>query len=167
MRLSVIEQIEKYLYNENIDKIIDNLYKIDEEPITFGHGLSSFEFDSIAKKVKKKKRKGKSMVQFLTDKMIERGIIQQKLAEDAGLLPSYITNLKNGQSGSKYKLLRIALVLQLNLEETKELLEIDGKTFDYSIKDKIIISCINLGIFDLIKVEEALNRVENANETLY
>ena len=167
MELSVIEQIKRYLSNENIDEIIDNLYVEEEEPVIFGHGLSSFEFNSIVNAVK---NGGKTLTlhQFLIEKMSEKRMIQQELADKAGLSKSYMSNIMHGVSASKYRLVRIALVLELNLDETKELLEIGGaKPFTKTLKDRIIISCINLGIYDLIKVEEALNNVESANETLF
>ncbi|MFD1348605.1 helix-turn-helix domain-containing protein [Oceanobacillus caeni] len=168
MTLSLIEYIEEYLKNNIIDELIDNLYTTDEDDSTFfGHGLSSFEFDSIISEVKSG-GKTRTIRQFLIEKMSDKGIIQQELADKAGLSKSYMSNILNGVSATKYKLIRIALVLELNLDETKELLEIGGsKPLTKTLKDKIIVSCINLGIFDLIKVEEALNRVENANETLY
>lgn len=167
MGLSVIEQIERYISYENIDEIIDNLYKIEDEPITFGHGLSSFEFSSILSEVKNGE-KTLTLHQFLIEKMSEKGLIQQELANKAGLSKSYMSNIMHGVSATKYRLIRIALVLELNLSETKELLEIgDAKPLRNTIKDTIIIACINLGIYDLIKVEEALNTIENANETLY
>lgn len=167
VRLSIIEEIEKYLHTENLDELIDKLYRKEDETIFLGHGLSSFEFDSILSQVKKDRRKSLTLGQFLINKMSDKGIIQQELADKAGLSKSYISNILKGISASKYKLVRLALVLELDLDETRELLEIDGKSFDHSIKDKIIVSCIKLGIFDLIKVEEALNKIENANDTIY
>lgn len=36
-----------------------------------------------------------------------------------------------------------------------------------TLKDKIIFACLNLGITDMIKIEEALNKVVDANESLF
>lgn len=166
MVLTVIEQIEKYVRRVKIDEMIDRLYQQEDE-VFFGHGLSSFEFDSIVSQVNKDKRKALSIGQFLIGKMSQKGLIQQELADRAGLSKSYLSNILKGVAASKYRLIRIALVLELNLEETKELLEIGGKSFENTLKDKIIVACISLEVFDLIKVEEALNKVENAKETLY
>src|SRR5699024_8697815 len=103
VELSVIEQIKRYLSNENIDEIIDNLYVEEEEPVIFGHGLSSFEFNSIVNAVKNGE-KTLTLHQFLIEKMSEKRMIQQELADKAGLSKSYMSNIMHGVSASKYRL---------------------------------------------------------------
>ena len=56
--------------------------------------------------------------------------------------------------------------MEFSLNETKEFLETIGASFNHTLKDKIIVACISLEIFDLIKVYEALQNVEDANESL-
>jgi transcriptional regulator with XRE-family HTH domain len=163
-----IKRVEDFIKYENVVEIINGLYKQDEEPITFGHGLSSFEFNNISKLVKENKKKTPSVGQFLNEMFAKKGIRQQELVRKTNFSKSYVSNVINGHDNPpKYKLIRIALAMELSLSETKELLETVGATFNHTKKDKIIVACIELGIFDLEKVDEALNYIENANETLY
>lgn len=99
--------------------------------------------------------------------MAEKNLIQQEVADRADLSKSYLSNVLSGAKASKYKLIRIAMVLELDLKSTKELLELAGFTFNFTLKDKIIVSCLSLDIIDLIKVEEILQKITNGTETLY
>ena len=93
---------------------------------------------------------------------------QQELADKAGFSKAYISHLINGRTNPpKYKLIRLAFAMKLTIEETNKLLKIRGFSLNTSLKDKIIVACLDLEIYDLIKVEEALNTVANANESLY
>lgn len=157
--MEVIKLVEKYMRENDIEKIITKLYEEEEiSNATFGHALSAYEFDVIDTQVKAMK-KSLTLRQFIIEKLAEKNMSQQELAEKSLLSSSYISNILKGYSSSKYRLIRIALVLELDLKETKELLATDGKAFDYSIKDKVIISCINNRIYDFNKVEDALKTI--------
>lgn len=162
-----IYKIEDLIKSNKIDEIIEGLYQ-DNESITFGHTLSSFEFENITKLVKKDRRKTPTVGQFINEMLYKKDMSRKELEFKTNFSPQYISNVINGHNNPpKYKLIRFALGMELSLSETNELLETIGARFIHTKKDKIIVACIILGIFDLGKVEEALNKVENANETLY
>ena len=109
MEINWIRRIENLIRHENIDAIIRSLY-IDEEPVTFGHGLSSFEFNSISKLVIESKRKTPTVGQYLLPMLGKKGMIQKDLAIKTGLSKAYISNVINGKDNPpKYKVIKMAL----------------------------------------------------------
>lgn len=161
-----IRDITSYLLHDVSEYIIETLH-ISKKDI-FQHGLSEEEKDKITFLVNKDVEITPPVGQYINELMYKVQLTQQELAVRTGFSKGYISNLINGRTNPpKYKLIRLAFALKLSVEETEKLLQTRGFTFTKSLKDKIIVACLDLELYDLIKVEEALNTVANANESLY
>lgn len=161
-----IRDITSYLLHGVSEYIIETLHISKTD--AYQHGLSSEEIDKISSLVNGKLESMASLGQFINEMLYKLQMSQQELADKAGFSKAYISHLINGRTNPpKYKLIRLAFAMKLTMEETNNFLQIRGYSFNTSLKDKIIIACMDLGIYDLIKVEEALNTVANANESLY
>lgn len=161
-----IRDITSYLLHGVSEHIIEQLHigKTD----VLQHGLSAEELDNISSLVNQNVEGIISLGQFINEMLYKVQMTQQELADKAGFSKAYISHVINGRTNpTKYKLIRIAFAMKLTIEETNKLLKIRGFSLNTSLKDKIIVACLDLEIYDLIKVEEALNTVANANESLY
>ncbi|WP_110114484.1 helix-turn-helix transcriptional regulator [Bacillus sp. CGMCC 1.16541] len=167
MENDFLSEINEYMLHGFDLLCISELYGISESTI-FHHALSIHELEKLVSLVERNKRPTKTLGQFINEALFKLEMTQQDLANKSGFSKGYISHVINGRTNpSKYKLLRMAFAMTLTVEETKELLLTRGYTFSNSIKDRIIVSCLEIGIYDLLKVEEALNKIANAGETLY
>jgi len=161
-----IGDITNYLLHGVSEHIIEELH-ISKKGI-LQHGLSAEELDNISSLVSQNAEGMITLGQFINEMLYRVQMTQQELADKAGFSKAYISHLINGRTNPpKYKLIRLAFAMKLTIEETNKLLKIRGFSLNTSLKDKIIVACLDLEIYDLIKVEEALNTVANANESLY
>lgn len=158
--------ITSYLLHGVSELIIEDLHK--SKRGVFHYGLSDDELEEITSFVKQDMNRTPTLGEFINEMLYKMQMTQRELAEKAGFSKAYISNIINGRiNPPKYKLVRIAFAMNLSVEEANSLLHTRGFTFNKSLKDMIIVACLDLEIYDLIKVEEALNKVANANETLY
>ncbi|WP_342558228.1 helix-turn-helix transcriptional regulator [Metasolibacillus sp. FSL K6-0083] len=168
MKENDIGLVMEYLKIGLVDIWIDELYATKNEKDGFKYGLEKEELLQIEELVKSDEGRTKTIGQFLNEKLYELQMTQSDVANRSGLTKGVISNIINGRHNpSKYKMVKIAIAMKLDVDETVEFLETMGYKFNKTLKDKIIFACLNLGITDMIKIEEALNKVVDANESLF
>ncbi|MDQ0159740.1 helix-turn-helix domain-containing protein [Alkalibacillus salilacus] len=163
--------------NDDVNKYLKTLYRYlwtDDNVFvsTLGHapgkGLSLGELKRMESSLSRSKKSMPTLSQYLNELMYEKEMTQSSIAKRSGLTYNYVNNLVNGVSkGTKYKLIAIAIAMRLSLEETAKLLDTCGYKLNDSLKDKIIIVSFNEDVWDVSKVEDALNRVHNAGMSLF
>jgi len=137
----------------------ENQYQTEGTPV-FGHSLSSFQLNAIQSRLKTAQNTlslGKYIQKLAADK--GRFHYNEAFFGQAQITRQYWSKLIRDQysNPSKEVILRIAILFRCDLKQTHELLAKAGYTFsDCNRRDQLVLSCIELGVYDFADIEELL-----------
>ncbi|MBP1153952.1 MULTISPECIES: hypothetical protein [unclassified Paenibacillus] len=146
--------VERYL------KIYEDNLETDDSSPVFGHSLSSYQIENVRSRLKKSKQT-KSLGKYIQILAASKGHFQY----DAGFFgQAQITNptwskLINDKrpNPERETILRIAILLKCNLEQTHELLAKAGYVAsDCNNRDQLVLGCIEMGVYDFADIEELI-----------
>jgi transcriptional regulator with XRE-family HTH domain len=131
-----------------------------EGTTVFGHSLSSYQLSAIQSRLRTAQNTlslGKYIRKLAADK--GRFHYNEAFFGQAQITRQYWSKLLNDkyERPSKEVILRIAILFRCDLKQTHELLAKAGYTFsDCDLRDQIVLSCIELGVYDFADIEELL-----------
>jgi len=131
-----------------------------EGTTVFGHSLSSYQLSAIQSRLRTAQNTfslGKYIRKLAADK--GRFHYNEAFFGQAQITRQYWSKLLNDkyERPSKEVILRIAILFRCDLKQTHELLAKAGYTFsDCDLRDQIVLSCIEFGVYDFADIEELL-----------
>lgn len=155
-----MDQILYYLetvdFKEKLRKVYEQL--VEEESLSaFGHTLSNMRLRNFEDSLSGLTKRQRTLVELLNEYLAKKDMTQQELSMKSYLTKAYISNIFHKQiNPSKQKLVRIAFALELNLEETAELLKSRGFLLNDSLADDVIVACIENREYDLDNVHDLM-----------
>ena len=145
--------------NKKFSAIYENRYQT-EGTTVFGHSLSSYQLSAIQSRLKTAQNTlslGKYIRKLAADK--GRFHYNEAFFGQAQITRQYWSKLLNDkyERPSKEVILRIAILFRCDLKQTHELLAKAGYAFsDCDLRDQIVLSCIEFGVYDFADIEELL-----------
>lgn len=154
-------ELEQFIKTKKLLEMIHN-FEISQEFLyettaSFNYSVPTdfADLDMVVKGVKGKRKIGDYLYQLLDDKRKTLKDIQLR----AGIKKEYWHKVTNGKiHPSKEKLLSLAVILKLNLEETEKLLRVAGYSFseDLTIYEAIIGYFIKEEIYSFFEIDQQL-----------
>ena len=117
---------------------------------------STAQMNVVQQNLAQDKDKGKTFFEVLSAFIDAKNMKDSDCYKKAGVSKQSFSDYRGGTIPETEVIVRFALALDLDLDETERLLRAAGRAFSFEPRDKFIVACIKAGIKDVDDVNEAL-----------